>query len=837
MSGIIDPIVLGYAPAPTAGYQVDVIGHMLVQGRGDFALPTAGDLAPFVQFIGNGPNSAQTGVYTGDRDPNGVVSALPGTIYLRQSGVNSDIYVNNSVGPGAGTSWVATTLGADTWAAVLAAGNVSGGTDAVMTDGDEFRFIDGAVVTRRSDDLNAGEPRTRYFTAAAALAATLSVATATGVLSYTDDLTLASASPVETLGDDTGSPVQRMRKSGAGQTEIEWDSGGVTVWQDGVDANEDRWIARSGVNFPLFLDFVFLTTELRDPTVNLNSPSVIATLGNATGGPALIFTAAAATSNFIRNVQGGMTMWDSLQTHNDANWYIDRYVGGVFSNTPVQIDNAANITRLQDDTIWLTLPSPVFQIGNAAGSPVELKYKADAGSYIESYYNVLTVRWQDNFATDESKIRHRFDAAGAFIGNAMVQNASDTMAAAQTEIGDASVVFSYSSITHYMGVSTGEPTRFMQKADINAAYDAWRSGGITRALGWVLNTDESFHNRRFDAAGVAVNEPLHHNASATVAASVTTLGDRLIILSGSGGSVTLQVPNHYAGESIIQQLKSDVDVAFHDIYSATVQRMRFGADAAEDLYWQKFTGAGALETEIAQFAGGFVRMQTHFGITDGIAAPAALAGYAKFYVDTVDGDYKMIFADGVVALLAPDNVPTQAIPLMWRDTTDLTVDGTAGETNIFTRGIAAGMLLANGMVRLKIGGDLHSESAGATIQLRVYFGATLLYDVTTDPVTTGTEENAAFWFVFELCNKNATNSQQGNGCWGISPPLDATVGIGGGIGTGVPNLVDPLPFTTIAGALDTTVAQTLRVTITWAGGDATDIFTRRHNFLQISPLA
>lgn len=43
-----------------------------------------------------------------------------------------------------------------------------------------------------------------------------------------------------------------------------------------------------------------------------------------------------------------------------------------------------------------------------------------------------------------------------------------------------------------------------------------------------------------------------------------------------------------------------------------------------------------------------------FMIPDGVTAPSALAGYVRFYVDTADGDLKVIFGDGVVKTLATD---------------------------------------------------------------------------------------------------------------------------------------------------------------------------------------
>lgn len=41
-------------------------------------------------------------------------------------------------------------------------------------------------------------------------------------------------------------------------------------------------------------------------------------------------------------------------------------------------------------------------------------------------------------------------------------------------------------------------------------------------------------------------------------------------------------------------------------------------------------------------------------ITDGVAAPGTASGMARIYVDTADGDLKVIFGDAVIKTLATD---------------------------------------------------------------------------------------------------------------------------------------------------------------------------------------
>jgi hypothetical protein len=53
-------------------------------------------------------------------------------------------------------------------------------------------------------------------------------------------------------------------------------------------------------------------------------------------------------------------------------------------------------------------------------------------------------------------------------------------------------------------------------------------------------------------------------------------------------------------------------------------------------------------------AGGSATFNGYAGIADGMTAPSATAGYAKIYVDSADGDLKVIFGDGTVKTIVTD---------------------------------------------------------------------------------------------------------------------------------------------------------------------------------------
>ena len=65
------------------------------------------------------------------------------------------------------------------------------------------------------------------------------------------------------------------------------------------------------------------------------------------------------------------------------------------------------------------------------------------------------------------------------------------------------------------------------------------------------------------------------------------------------------------------------------------------------------TSSGNLIATAAVSAG--TNVQTpELRLTDGITAPGATVGFAKIYVDTADGDLKVVFGDGTVKTLATD---------------------------------------------------------------------------------------------------------------------------------------------------------------------------------------
>lgn len=91
----------------------------------DFQGNSIPDTTPIFTWRNTGTNPGTVDVYVGDRDPFGNVNADPGSIYFREDGSNSDIYIHRDS--------IASTTG---WTDILATGvktNLSSSTDGAVT--------------------------------------------------------------------------------------------------------------------------------------------------------------------------------------------------------------------------------------------------------------------------------------------------------------------------------------------------------------------------------------------------------------------------------------------------------------------------------------------------------------------------------------------------------------------------------------------------------------------------------------------------------------------------------------------------------------------------------
>lgn len=138
------------------------------------------------------------------------------------------------------------------------------------------------------------------------------------------------------------------------------------------------------------------------------------------------------------------------------------------------------------------------------------------------------------------------------------------------------------------------------------------------------------------------------------------------------------------------------------------------------------------------------------------------------------------------------------------------------------------------MLRCVIGGSFHHEGT-ATLRFRVYLGATTLYDSTTNVLTASADDDASFRIVADLANQNATNDQTGGGYIMISNPADATTGFGD-LASGAGGQAST-PITFADAAVDTTSAQTFRVSVQWSAAAANNRLARKYAYATLAAAA
>lgn len=162
----------------------------------------------------------------------------------------------------------------------------------------------------------------------------------------------------------------------------------------------------------------------------------------------------------------------------------------------------------------------------------------------------------------------------------------------------------------------------------------------------------------FDAAGVAT--------FASTAASTSTTTGALVVSGGVGVAGDV-----YAGGTTGFKLGSSSGAyrfsssAYIDSESSSIIRLldsggnfataKVGVGLVLSSTASTTTGTGALQVSGGVGIAGAANVGTYYGMVDGVTAPSATAGYAKIYVDTADGDLKVIFGDGTVKTIATDS--------------------------------------------------------------------------------------------------------------------------------------------------------------------------------------
>lgn len=169
-----------------------------------------------------------------------------------------------------------------------------------------------------------------------------------------------------------------------------------------------------------------------------------------------------------------------------------------------------------------------------------------------------------------------------------------------------------------------------------------------------------------------------------------------------------------------------------------------------------------------------------------------------------------------------------------RETTTQDVVSSVTETSIFSHSVSAGSMGTDKMLRLTLIGDyLHNNVAGDTLRIRIKFGGTTFFDDTTDLGGT-TGANRQPWRIeLVVANLGANNSQMIQ-AFGLFPRADQS-GPTTGIGRARLDLAPPLMSAGIStlGTIDTSIAQTLDLTVQWSANSANDSFRKRYGILEL----
>lgn len=156
-------------------------------------------------------------------------------------------------------------------------------------------------------------------------------------------------------------------------------------------------------------------------------------------------------------------------------------------------------------------------------------------------------------------------------------------------------------------------------------------------------------------------------------ATQVTIGDDLLVegnafgVTGTDAKMTLG-PGNLGVQSGVRLNISGGATGFHGIGLGTDlnNRLYIVWDAAQAFATMgQFQGGTNYANRIAFRNGNLgmcgendpqapVTIQGHIAISDGVTAPSAVGGYTQIYVDSADGDLKVIFGNGVVKTISVD---------------------------------------------------------------------------------------------------------------------------------------------------------------------------------------
>lgn len=199
-------------------------------------------------------------------------------------------------------------------------------------------------------------------------------------------------------------------------------------------------------------------------------------------------------------------------------------------------------------------------------------------------------------------------------------------------------------------------------------------------------------------------------------------------------------------------------------------------------------------------------------------------GTTPSYSKVVDAD---VDAAAALAIAKLASYPSDGTKALFGDGTwktpvatynaSFNVVSTLAETTLISQSIPGGTLTATGGMLVTIAADYFNNSgAGRTLNLKVKYGATTLFDDTSGAFV-ASATHRAFFMQFLLANEGATNTQRLAGIVALSPGAASGAGLGG-LSAGVLAGGGPSPLGG-SSAEDSTAAKTLAVTATHSASD------------------
>jgi hypothetical protein len=134
-----------------------------------------------------------------------------------------------------------------------------------------------------------------------------------------------------------------------------------------------------------------------------------------------------------------------------------------------------------------------------------------------------------------------------------------------------------------------------------------------------------------------------------VAAGITLANGNITVTSGQ--FISSSSGYNLNGNGFIQPSGAGI-FRLVNLAGTDFDRLQFGGTTSSFPALKR--NSTALETKLADDSAYAPHAMQYLDVTDGITAPSSATGRARIYVDTADGDLKVIFADGTVKTIVTD---------------------------------------------------------------------------------------------------------------------------------------------------------------------------------------